>query len=74
MCRGSKRDRRQRDRKGLRTGGSKIKGRGTRAPLTHCLHIGFGGTRVLERVPWMRLTPCLNLGFRVPHTPGYATA
>jgi hypothetical protein len=34
-----------------RNGGSKIEGNGTSAPLRHCLHIGFHGTRIFQSVP-----------------------
>ena len=54
--------------------GSKIKGRGTCAPLRDCLHISFGGTRQPERVSSAEPSPCPNDDFRVLRTPQHSGA
>jgi len=52
--------------------GSKIKGRGTSAPLTACLHIGFGGTRAWSSVSLGRVTRRNHSDSGVPSTPEHA--
>jgi hypothetical protein len=71
MCSGNDPQRWERDRLGTRKREGKIKGDGTGASLTHCLHIGFGSTSHNATVPWKRegivsidvfaCSPCSNL-------------
>ncbi len=74
MCRATEHAPRMERRDSQPRLGSKIKGRGTCAPLRDCLHIGFGGTRQPERVSSAEPSPCLADDCCVLHTPKHPDA